>query len=86
MAELNFPPAILYQGTELENGVELYEVRDSEEVRVYCRSVQRIKKEQAMVERRRAKFEAKLTQRGYPTEDDQEGFSDWGANRTMQGR
>ena len=48
--------------TELENGVELYEVRDSEEVRVYCRSGQRIKKEQAMVERRRAKFEAKLTQ------------------------
>ena len=48
--------------TELDNGVELYEVRDSEEVRVYCRSSQRIKKEQAMVARRRAKFEAQLTQ------------------------
>ncbi len=50
------------QVTELDNGVELYEVRDSEEVRVYCRSSQRIKKEQAMVARRRAKFEAQLTQ------------------------
>ena len=27
----------------LENGVELYEVRDSKAVRVYCRSDQRIK-------------------------------------------
>ena len=48
--------------TELDNGLELYDVREEAEVRVYCRSPQRRKKEEAIVQRRRSRFEAQLTQ------------------------
>lgn len=48
--------------TELKEELELYEVRDTEQVRVYCRSQKRKQKEEAMVARYRAEFEAQLQQ------------------------
>ena len=48
--------------TQLNEELELYEVRDPEQVRVYCRSRKRKQKEEAMVARYRADFEAQLQQ------------------------
>jgi len=45
---------------QLNDHLELYEVRGKEEVRIYCRSSLRGKKEKAMVARRREKFEKQL--------------------------
>ena len=43
---------------QLNQELELYEVRALEQVRVYCRSRKRKQKEEAMVARYRAEFEA----------------------------
>lgn len=48
--------------TELDDHLEVYEVRAKEEVRIYCRSSQRGKKERAMIARRRERFETQLQQ------------------------
>lgn len=48
--------------TTLKKELELYEVRDTEQVRVYCRSRKRKQKEEAMVARYRTEFEAQLQQ------------------------
>lgn len=47
---------------ELNDHLEVYEVRAKEEVRIYCRSSQRGKKERAMIARRRERFETRLQQ------------------------
>lgn len=47
---------------ELNDHLEVYEVRAKEEVRIYCRSSQRGKKERAMIARRRERFETQLQQ------------------------
>ena len=46
--------------SELKNGLSLYMERHGDEQRVYCRSVQRVKKEEAIVKRCRDSFENKL--------------------------
>ena len=50
--------------SELKNGLSLYMERHGDEQRVYCRSVQRVKKEEAIVKRRRDSFENKLANIG----------------------
>ena len=46
--------------SELKNGLSLYMERQGDEQRVYCRSARRVKKEEAIVKRRRKSFEKKL--------------------------
>ena len=46
--------------TEFNEKLELYDMRDEEEVQVYCRSDWRIKREAAIVERRRSRFEEQI--------------------------